>query len=63
MAAAGATKGEKPGPTLKYGLKHVTTLIEQKEAKLVCIAHDVNPLGWWSGCPPCAVRWACPSAW
>ncbi|CAM9909005.1 unnamed protein product, partial [Heterosigma akashiwo] len=44
MAAAGATKGEKPGPTLKYGLKHVTTLIEQKEAKLVCIAHDVNPL-------------------
>jgi len=29
---------------LKYGLKHVTTLIEQKKAKLVIIAHDVDPI-------------------
>ncbi|CAM9882466.1 unnamed protein product [Chrysoparadoxa australica] len=29
---------------LKYGLKHVTTLIEEKKAKMVCIANDVNPL-------------------
>jgi large subunit ribosomal protein L7Ae len=29
---------------LKYGLKHVTTLIEQKKAKLVLIAHDVDPI-------------------
>ena len=29
---------------LKFGLKHVTTLIEQKKAKLVAIAHDVNPI-------------------
>lgn len=29
---------------LKYGLNHVTTLIEQKKAKLVVIAHDVDPV-------------------
>lgn len=29
---------------LKYGLNHVTTLIEKKRAKLVVIAHDVNPI-------------------
>jgi len=29
---------------LKYGLNHITSLIEQKEAKLVIIAHDVDPL-------------------
>jgi len=34
-----------PAPVvLKYGLKHVTTLVEQKKAKLVLIAHDVDPL-------------------
>lgn len=33
-----------PPVVLKYGLKHVTSLIEQKKAKLVCIAHDVNPI-------------------
>jgi large subunit ribosomal protein L7Ae len=33
-----------PPATLKFGLKHVTTLIEQKKAKLVLIAHDVDPL-------------------
>lgn len=29
---------------LKFGLKHVTSLIEQKKAKLVLIAHDVDPV-------------------
>eukprot|EP01006_Ploeotia_vitrea_P019864 TRINITY_DN52111_c0_g1_i1.p1 TRINITY_DN52111_c0_g1~~TRINITY_DN52111_c0_g1_i1.p1 ORF type:complete len:261 (+),score=-4.08 TRINITY_DN52111_c0_g1_i1:69-851(+) len=34
-----------PAPNvLKFGLKHVTTLIEEKKAKLVVIAHDVNPI-------------------
>jgi len=33
-----------PPPTIKYGLKHVTTLIEQKKAKMVIIAHDVDPI-------------------
>lgn len=29
---------------LKFGLKHITTLIEQKKASLVAIAHDVDPV-------------------
>merc|ERR1719213_404525 len=29
---------------LKYGLNHVTRLIEEKQAKLVVIPHDVDPL-------------------
>jgi len=29
---------------IKCGLKHVTTLIESKKAKLVVIAHDVDPI-------------------
>jgi len=37
------SKAKKP-QVLKYGLKHVTTLIEEKVAKLVIIAHDVEPL-------------------
>jgi large subunit ribosomal protein L7Ae len=36
-------KGEKP-VTLKFGLNHVTYLIEQKRAKLVLIASDVDPI-------------------
>jgi large subunit ribosomal protein L7Ae len=33
-----------PAAVLKFGLKHITTLVEQKKAALVCIAHDVNPI-------------------
>jgi len=33
-----------PAPTLKFGLRHVTSLIEKKKAKLVVIAHDVDPI-------------------
>lgn len=29
---------------LKYGINHVTGLIEKKKAKLVIIAHDVDPV-------------------
>ena len=46
-----ATKGELtkaelgPKPTVvKFGLNHVTALIEAKKAKLVVIAHDVTPV-------------------
>ena len=43
-AAGGAVdKGEKP-VAVKFGLNHVTALIENKKAKLVVIAHDVDPL-------------------
>ena len=44
-AAAGETTASGPPPnTLKFGLKHVTTLIESKKAKIVLIAHDVDPI-------------------
>jgi len=36
-------KTKKP-QVIKYGLNHVTTLIENKKAKLVAIAHDVDPI-------------------
>lgn len=36
-------KTKKP-QVLKYGLNHVTTLVENKSAKLVVIAHDVDPI-------------------
>jgi large subunit ribosomal protein L7Ae len=29
---------------VKYGLKHVTALVEARKAKLVIIAHDVDPI-------------------
>jgi large subunit ribosomal protein L7Ae len=44
--AATAEGAEKTAPptVLKFGLKHVTALIEEKKAKLVVIASDVNPI-------------------
>merc|ERR1719277_2763835 len=36
-------KTKKP-QVIKYGLNHVTTLVENKTAKLVAIAHDVDPI-------------------
>jgi large subunit ribosomal protein L7Ae len=42
-AAGGSVATEKPY-MIKYGLKHVTTLVEEKKAKLVCIASDVVPI-------------------
>jgi large subunit ribosomal protein L7Ae len=41
---AGAGVSAKPPPTLKFGLNHITHLIEKKKAKLVCIASDVQPI-------------------
>jgi len=41
----GEAKDESKKPrVIKYGLNHVTTLIENKKAKLVVIAHDVDPI-------------------
>jgi len=36
-------KRKKPH-VVKYGINHVTALVEQKKAKLIVIAHDVDPL-------------------
>lgn len=38
-----AEKGAKP-VHVKFGLNHVTQLVEEKRAKLVVIAHDVDPI-------------------
>lgn len=35
--------GKKP-VTVKYGINHVTQLVEEKRAQLVVIAHDVDPI-------------------
>eukprot|EP00397_Hematodinium_sp_SG-2012_P058071 GEMP01073172.1.p1 GENE.GEMP01073172.1~~GEMP01073172.1.p1 ORF type:complete len:269 (+),score=81.93 GEMP01073172.1:35-841(+) len=37
------TASKKP-VTLKFGLNHVTQLVEEKKAKLVVISHDVDPI-------------------
>merc|ERR1712242_386584 len=43
-AVAGESKkGDKP-MHLKFGLNHVTTLVEENKAKMVVIAHDVDPI-------------------
>lgn len=49
-AAAAKAQGKEPDNSgravnqIKFGLKHVTTLIEEKKAQLVLIANDVNPV-------------------
>eukprot|EP00698_Gefionella_okellyi_P013396 TRINITY_DN3664_c0_g1_i1.p1 TRINITY_DN3664_c0_g1~~TRINITY_DN3664_c0_g1_i1.p1 ORF type:complete len:279 (-),score=76.15 TRINITY_DN3664_c0_g1_i1:32-835(-) len=42
-AAGTATDAKKP-VVLKYGLNHITALVEQSKAQLVLIAHDVDPI-------------------
>ena len=37
-------KDKKKPVVLKFGLNHITTLIEEKKVKLVVIAHDVDPI-------------------
>lgn len=50
LAAAEAVKAGKdveskgPACAIKFGLKHVTALVEEKKAKLVIIASDVDPI-------------------
>merc|ERR1712100_539956 len=43
MAAGDKTASKKP-VCVKMGINHVTTLIEDKKAQLVVIAHDVDPI-------------------
>lgn len=49
-AAAAKAAGKEPDNSgravnqIKFGLKHVTTLVEEKKAQLVLIANDVNPV-------------------
>ncbi|XP_075515242.1 large ribosomal subunit protein eL8y-like [Primulina tabacum] len=42
--AEGKTPEVKKPIVVKYGLNHVTYLIEQNKAQLVVIAHDVDPI-------------------
>lgn len=42
-SGADAKKGAKPY-VLKFGLNHVTQLVEEGKAKLVVISHDVDPI-------------------
>ena len=39
-----ATKKTEKPMHLKFGLNHVTTLVEENKAKMVIIAHDVDPI-------------------
>jgi len=39
-----APKEESRPVVVKYGINHVTSLVESQEAKLVLIAHDVDPI-------------------
>merc|ERR1711881_616028 len=43
VAAGGKVAAKKP-VAVKMGMNHVTSLIEEKKAKLVVIAHDVDPI-------------------
>jgi len=38
------TEAPKKPSVIKYGLNHITGLVENKQAKLVVIAHDVDPI-------------------
>merc|ERR1712094_97749 len=43
-AAAGGRAAAKKPICVKMGINHVTSLVEEKKAKLVVIAHDVDPI-------------------
>ena len=42
--AAGKEVESKKPVVVKYGINHITYLVEQGKASLVCIAHDVDPV-------------------
>merc|ERR1711935_1199935 len=44
IAAGDKNAANKKPLSVKMGVNHVTTLIEEKKAKLVVIAHDVDPI-------------------
>ena len=41
---AGKTVEKKKPMVVKYGINHITTLVENSKAQLVVIAHDVDPI-------------------
>lgn len=41
---AGKSNDGKVTPVVKYGLNHIVQLVEEKKAKMVIIAHDVDPV-------------------
>ena len=41
---AGNLPNNKKPVVLKFGINHITTLVEEKKAQLVIIAHDVDPI-------------------
>lgn len=43
-AATDEAVASKKSITLKYGINHITSLVESKKAQLVVIAHDVDPI-------------------
>ena len=43
-AASGGKDSNKTPNQVKFGLKHITTLVEDKKAQLVLIANDVDPI-------------------
>ena len=42
--AAGKEVDAKKPVVVKFGINHITYLVEQGKAQLVCIAHDVDPV-------------------
>ncbi len=42
--AAGKEADKKKPIVVKYGINHITTLVESGKAQMVVIAHDVDPL-------------------
>merc|ERR1711965_684644 len=42
--AAGKDAAAKKPLVIKYGINHITSLVESKKAQLVVIAHDVDPI-------------------
>ncbi|CAD7950244.1 unnamed protein product [Amoebophrya sp. A120] len=44
MAGKDKETENKCPPTIKFGINHVTELVESKKAKLVIISHDVDPI-------------------
>ena len=49
-AAEGKESDVKKPVVVKYGINHITYLVEQGKAELVVIAHDVDPLEFESYC-------------
>ena len=45
MCHCGVVQAEKKKPVVvKFGINHITTLVEEGKAQMVAIAHDVDPI-------------------